>query len=202
MPASGNAAILGGAGSPDGEVVDAAANNAFRTPPREPELNSIFFLDSAMASTGRGVADGSILSSGGSEPSERKSSPSQVTIAVGPSSSTAESSSLPSTATSVLMGGAPKLLDFFDMQDEGSSRQFRAARDYIGEFRELNLDRAILERGLGATGKRMAALDLPLMARYTFQVFRRTRTQGPFRSLILTILCFPPLSPLYSGNTY
>lgn len=68
------------------------------------------------------------------------------------------------------MGRAPKLLDFFDVNDEHSSRQFRAARDYLEEFRELNLDRAILQEGLGATGERIAALDLPLVARYTFQV--------------------------------
>lgn len=100
------------------------------------------------------------------------------------------------------MGGAPKLLDFFDMQDEDSSRQFRVARDYLEEFHQLNFDRAILERGLGATGQRMAALDLPLLARYTFQVTGgNIRVQGPFRSLVVTFSCFPSLLPPYSGNT-
>ncbi|CAM9129624.1 unnamed protein product, partial [Hapterophycus canaliculatus] len=87
-------------------------------------------------------------------------------------SGTAEPSSLSSAATSVLMGRAPKLLDFFDTDDEGSSCDFRGATEYIEKFREFDLDRAILEKGLGATGERLAALDLPLVARYTFQTMK------------------------------
>lgn len=171
VPATGSAVVAGGTRGPDGVVLDAVANNVDGTPPRELELNNgVFWPDSTSASTGRGVADGSVLSSAGGEGPEKSAFPSRVATAVGTGSSTTGSSSLPSIATSVLMGSAPKLLDFFDMQDEASSRQFRAARDYLEGFRELNLDRAILESGLGATGQRMAALDLPLMARYTFQV--------------------------------
>lgn len=174
---AGNAVIVGGTGSPYGGVVDAAANKTLGTPPRELELNnSVFWPDPIAAGTGRGEADGSNFSGGAGEaPGMSKSHSSWVTAPVGTASSTAESSSLPSAATSALVGGAPKLLDFFNMQDEASSRQFRAARDYMEGFRELDLDRAILERGLGVTGERLVALDLPLMARYTFQVIGGAR---------------------------
>lgn len=168
MPATENAEVVGGTGGPDGDAVGALASYSLDTPPGELDLNSVFWPDPASASAGSGVGDSSVLSSGGGEATG--SSTSRAAAAVGTGSSTAESSSLPSVATSVLMGGAPKLLDFFDMQDEDSSRQFRVAKEYLEEFRQLDLDRAILERGLGATGQRMAALDLPVIARYTFQV--------------------------------
>lgn len=193
-PATGNAVMVRGAGSPDDRNVDTSANNVCGTP-GELELNSsVFWPDPASASTRQGVADGSAFGSEGDEISERNNFQPRLTTAVGTDSSTAESSSVPSVATSVLVGGAPKLLDFFDMQDENSSRLFRAARDYLEEFRDLNLDRAILESGLGTTGQRLAALDLPLMARYTFQVISsRALAQAPFQSLAFMISCFPSL---------
>lgn len=88
-------------------------------------------------------------------------------------STSAGSSVLTSAATSILMGRAPKLVDFFDLEDEGSRREFQEARDYLEEWREFSIDRAIVTAGLGATGERLAALDLPLVARYTFQVSTR-----------------------------
>lgn len=140
-----NMEIGGGANSALGET---AAVDALGTPPRDLELGRL--------SNGGGAGAGGL--------------PPATAATTGTGCSTAESSSLPSTATSILRGRAPKLLDFFDDHHEQSNREFKAARDYLEEFRELNLDRAILQAGLEATGERMAALNLPLVARYTFQV--------------------------------
>lgn len=129
----------------------AAANDALGAPPRELELGGLDNGGGAGAESGL---------------------PPATTATTDTGCSTADSSSLPSTATSILRGRAPKLLDFFDDHDEQSTREFKAARDYLEEFRELNLDRAILQAGLEATGERLAALNLPLVARYTFQVNR------------------------------
>lgn len=115
-----------------------------------------------LSSNGAGAGDGT----GGSAVDRPLRTASTATTASG----TARSSSLSSAATSVLMGRAPKLLDFFHSDDERSRSDFRNATDYIEKFREFDLDRAILEKGLGATGENLAALDLPLVARYTFQV--------------------------------
>ncbi|CAM9910671.1 unnamed protein product, partial [Ectocarpus sp. 12 AP-2014] len=87
-------------------------------------------------------------------------------------STSAGSSVQASAATSVLVGRAAKLVDFFDLEDAGSRREFQEARDYVEEWREFSVDRAIVTAGLGATGERLAALDLPLVARYTFQTMK------------------------------
>lgn len=101
---------------------------------------------------------------------DRTRPPTEASTVIDGCSSTTGSSSSPSTAPSAVLGRAPKLLDFFNLKDELSSRDFRVARDYFEELREFNIDRAILQEGLGATGERITALDLPLVARYTFQV--------------------------------
>lgn len=114
------------------------------------------------------AADGG-PSGGGGTAVNRTSPPSTTKTG----STSADSSVLTSAATSILMGRAPKLVDFFDLEDEGSRREFQEARDYLEEWREFSIDRAIVTAGLGPTGERLAALDLPLVARYTFQVSTR-----------------------------
>lgn len=156
-------------------VADGVADSVAGGPRGEVEfINSIFWPHPYSTSLDRDKADGSVNSSTGGMFMDRALPTSETSSDVGAGSSTGGSSSLSlsssSAATSAVMGRAPKLVDFFNLNNEGSSRQFRAARDYLAEFREFNLDRAILQEGLGATGERIAALDLPLVARYTFQV--------------------------------
>lgn len=129
----------------------------------------------SLSSRGAGAADGSAAAA----VAGTLRTASTATTASG----TAGSSSLSSAATSVVVGRAPKLLDFFDSDDEGSRSDFREATLYVEKFREFDLDRAILEKGLGATGECLAALNLPLVARYTFQVIEsRQVNRGRFLS--------------------
>lgn len=65
---------------------------------------------------------------------------------------------------------APKLLDFYDYRDARACHEMRTTREYLEGFRELDLDRAVLESELGYTRNRIEALELPAVARYAFQV--------------------------------
>ncbi|CAM9926140.1 unnamed protein product, partial [Ectocarpus fasciculatus] len=151
-------------GSSTGGAVDAAGDDHLGSP--NADNNSTCCRPNLRS--GRDSADDGGPSGGGGTAVD-KVNPTSTTNT---GSTSAGSSVLTSAATSILMGRAPKLVDFFDLEDEGSRREFQEARDYLQEWREFSIDRAIVTAGLGATGERLAALDLPLVARYTFQTMK------------------------------
>lgn len=65
---------------------------------------------------------------------------------------------------------APKLLDFYDLRDPRSSPEVRVTRQYIEEFRQIDLERAVQESDLGRTRDGIETLNVPAVARYAFQV--------------------------------
>lgn len=76
-----------------------------------------------------------------------------------------------STTTTAAAGCVLKLIDCFDLTNVESSREFRAARDYVDNFSGRRADdKDFAEGGLGASNDESAALDVPLVARYAFQV--------------------------------
>lgn len=93
--------------------------------------------------------------------------PSSTVVTTATASTT--DTSLTDTGTT---GQVPKLLDFFDMSDADSNREFREAREYVEELREFSLDRIALEGSLGGPRNRLAGLNVPILARYAFQVRR------------------------------
>lgn len=163
----------GGGESPAGKAAftDGADDDVAGAPPREVEVSNLILWPHPSSLNMPGdIADNSVNRSEGVLLIDGTQPQSKASNTTDGGCSTVGSSSISSAATSAVLGRAPKLLDFFNLNDEGSSREFREARNYLEEFREFNLDRAILQEGLGATGERIAALDLPLVARYTFQV--------------------------------
>lgn len=130
--------------------------------------NALFYSSSPPVIVGNGSEDGVLLlaerkDSGGAGGPETPSS--TVTAETGTTTTT-----LSSATTVTAAGTVPKLLDFYNLADEDSNREFRAARECLEKFLGFDLDRAVLEGSLGFLKDRAVGLDVPTMAGYAFEV--------------------------------